>query len=82
MPTIFEKENKVASIFLMVRLSSQVGGTGDKNCVEEILREMTHSWPSPLTAIHTPGNTESNKFHFNQKESKQHAPVTYSKQSK
>ncbi|XP_016059173.1 PREDICTED: AF4/FMR2 family member 2 isoform X6 [Miniopterus natalensis] len=34
----------------------------DPSCVEEILREMTHSWPTPLTAIHTPGNSEQNTF--------------------
>uniref|UniRef100_A0A8C3K140 AF4/FMR2 family member 2 n=1 Tax=Calidris pygmaea TaxID=425635 RepID=A0A8C3K140_9CHAR len=34
----------------------------DSNCVEEILREMTHSWPPPLTAIHTPGKAEQTKF--------------------
>uniref|UniRef100_A0A3Q3WUT1 AF4/FMR2 C-terminal homology domain-containing protein n=1 Tax=Mola mola TaxID=94237 RepID=A0A3Q3WUT1_MOLML len=31
-------------------------------CVEEILREMTHSWPPPLTAIHTPGKADQTKF--------------------
>ncbi|MBN3295508.1 AFF1 protein, partial [Amia calva] len=41
-------------------------------CVEEILREMTHSWPPPLTAIHTPSTTEPSKFPFPAKES-QHA---------
>uniref|UniRef100_A0A8C5X5X1 AF4/FMR2 family member 2 n=1 Tax=Malurus cyaneus samueli TaxID=2593467 RepID=A0A8C5X5X1_9PASS len=34
----------------------------DSSCVEEILREMTHSWPPPLTAIHTPGKAEQTKF--------------------
>ncbi|NXC67796.1 AFF2 protein, partial [Anhinga anhinga] len=34
----------------------------DSSCVEEILREMTHSWPPPLTAIHTPGKAEQSKF--------------------
>lgn len=26
------------------------------------LQEMTHSWPPPLTAIHTPGKAETTKF--------------------
>ncbi|KAM4051018.1 AF4/FMR2 family member 1 isoform 2-T2 [Anomaloglossus baeobatrachus] len=28
--------------------------TNEAHCVEEILKEMTHSWPPPLTGIHTP----------------------------
>uniref|UniRef100_A0A8C9DNZ5 ALF transcription elongation factor 1 n=1 Tax=Prolemur simus TaxID=1328070 RepID=A0A8C9DNZ5_PROSS len=28
--------------------------SNEAHCVEEILKEMTHSWPPPLTAIHTP----------------------------
>ncbi|XP_074849761.1 AF4/FMR2 family member 1 isoform X2 [Carettochelys insculpta] len=39
------------------------------HCVEEILKEMTHSWPPPLTAIHTPSTTEPSKFPFPIKES-------------
>uniref|UniRef100_A0A8C9UI39 ALF transcription elongation factor 3 n=1 Tax=Serinus canaria TaxID=9135 RepID=A0A8C9UI39_SERCA len=39
-------------------------GTGDNSCIEEILREMTHSWPPPLSAIHTPGKAEQSKFPF------------------
>uniref|UniRef100_A0A8B9QYN1 AF4/FMR2 family member 3 n=1 Tax=Anas platyrhynchos TaxID=8839 RepID=A0A8B9QYN1_ANAPL len=39
-------------------------GTGDNSCIEEILREMTHSWPPPLSAIHTPGKAEQSKFSF------------------
>ncbi|XP_036618687.1 AF4/FMR2 family member 1 isoform X2 [Trichosurus vulpecula] len=38
------------------------------HCVEEILKEMTHSWPPPLTAIHTPNTAESSKFPFPTKE--------------
>uniref|UniRef100_A0A8B9QR27 AF4/FMR2 family member 2 n=1 Tax=Apteryx owenii TaxID=8824 RepID=A0A8B9QR27_APTOW len=41
---------------------SEVTLPNDSSCVEEILREMTHSWPPPLTAIHTPGKAEQNKF--------------------
>ncbi|XP_075773038.1 AF4/FMR2 family member 3 isoform X3 [Pelodiscus sinensis] len=46
-------------------------GTGDNSCIEEILREMTHSWPPPLSAIHTPGKVEQGKFPFLNKESQQ-----------
>ncbi|XP_016059168.1 PREDICTED: AF4/FMR2 family member 2 isoform X3 [Miniopterus natalensis] len=42
--------------------TSEVSLPSDPSCVEEILREMTHSWPTPLTAIHTPGNSEQNTF--------------------
>uniref|UniRef100_A0A1D5QSP1 ALF transcription elongation factor 4 n=1 Tax=Macaca mulatta TaxID=9544 RepID=A0A1D5QSP1_MACMU len=38
--------------------------SGDVSCVDEILKEMTHSWPPPLTAIHTPCKTEPSKFPF------------------
>ncbi|KAL7853503.1 hypothetical protein AOLI_G00203470 [Acnodon oligacanthus] len=38
--------------------------TGDPSCVDEILKEMTQSWPPPLTAIHTPCKTEPSKFPF------------------
>ncbi|NXO40573.1 AFF2 protein, partial [Locustella ochotensis] len=41
---------------------SEVALPNDSSCVEEILREMTHSWPPPLTAIHTPGKAEQTKF--------------------
>ncbi|NXC45620.1 AFF1 protein, partial [Penelope pileata] len=40
----------------------------DSQCVEEILKEMTHSWPPPLTAIHTPSTAEPSKFPFSTKE--------------
>ncbi|NXI66005.1 AFF1 protein, partial [Anseranas semipalmata] len=40
----------------------------DVQCVEEILKEMTHSWPPPLTAIHTPSTAEPSKFPFPTKE--------------
>ncbi|XP_051869322.1 AF4/FMR2 family member 4 isoform X2 [Pristis pectinata] len=46
--------------------------SGDTSCVDEILKEMTHSWPPPLTAIHTPCKAEPSKFPFPTKES-QHA---------
>ncbi|KAK2827710.1 hypothetical protein Q7C36_018636 [Tachysurus vachellii] len=40
--------------------------------VEEILREMTHSWPPLLTAIQTPSTAEPSKFSFPNKESSVH----------
>ncbi|NXC14363.1 AFF4 protein, partial [Corythaeola cristata] len=45
--------------------------SSDVSCVDEILKEMTHSWPPPLTAIHTPCKTEPSKFPFPTKESQQ-----------
>uniref|UniRef100_A0A6I8QEJ9 AF4/FMR2 family member 1 n=1 Tax=Xenopus tropicalis TaxID=8364 RepID=A0A6I8QEJ9_XENTR len=36
--------------------------SNEAQCVEEILKEMTHSWPPPLTAIHTPSTSEPSKF--------------------
>ncbi|XP_068089579.1 AF4/FMR2 family member 1 isoform X2 [Hyperolius riggenbachi] len=49
--------------------------TNEAHCVEEILKEMTHSWPPPLTAIHTPSTAEPSKFAFPNKESQHAAPV-------
>uniref|UniRef100_A0A9J8DI89 ALF transcription elongation factor 2 n=1 Tax=Cyprinus carpio carpio TaxID=630221 RepID=A0A9J8DI89_CYPCA len=49
--------------------SGEVSLPNDSNCVEEILREMTHSWPPPLTAIHTPGKAEQTKFPIPSKDS-------------
>ncbi|XP_009470917.1 PREDICTED: AF4/FMR2 family member 3 [Nipponia nippon] len=43
----------------------------NNSCIEEILREMTHSWPPPLSAIHTPGKAEQSKFPFPNKEPQQ-----------
>ncbi|XP_012579631.1 PREDICTED: AF4/FMR2 family member 1 isoform X1 [Condylura cristata] len=43
--------------------------SNEVHCVEEILKEMTHSWPPPLTAIHTPSTAEPSKFPFPTKES-------------
>ncbi|XP_061103783.1 AF4/FMR2 family member 4 isoform X2 [Conger conger] len=42
--------------------------SGEANCVDEILKEMTQSWPPPLTAIHTPCKTEPSKFPFPSKD--------------
>ncbi|NXI89600.1 AFF1 protein, partial [Psophia crepitans] len=41
----------------------------DVHSIEDILKEMTHSWPPPLTAIHTPSTAEPSKFPFPAKES-------------
>nr|KAF6391181.1 AF4/FMR2 family member 1 [Pipistrellus kuhlii] len=43
--------------------------SNEAHCVEEILKEMTHSWPPPLTAIHTPSTAEPSKFPFPTKDS-------------
>lgn len=42
--------------------------TNEAQCVEDILREMTHSWPPLLTAIHTPSTGEPSKSPFSVKE--------------
>uniref|UniRef100_A0A8C7SRZ9 ALF transcription elongation factor 4 n=1 Tax=Oncorhynchus mykiss TaxID=8022 RepID=A0A8C7SRZ9_ONCMY len=60
------KSNGKASLSKLKIPSQPVEGpmTGDANCVDEILKEMTQSWPPPLTAIHTPCKTEPSKFSF------------------
>ncbi|XP_036384714.1 AF4/FMR2 family member 1 [Megalops cyprinoides] len=55
--------------------------SNEAHCVEEILREMTHSWPPPLTAIHTPSTTEPSKFSFPAKET-QHVHSGFSGQKR
>ncbi|KAM8973781.1 AF4/FMR2 family member 4 [Pelodytes ibericus] len=45
--------------------------SSDVSCVDEILKEMTRSWPPPLTAIHTPCKTELSKFPFPTKDAQQ-----------
>ncbi|KAG8454363.1 hypothetical protein GDO86_000839 [Hymenochirus boettgeri] len=47
--------------------------SNEAHCVEEILKEMTHSWPPPISAIPTPSTAEPSKFRFHIKES-QHVP--------
>uniref|UniRef100_A0A3Q1I6G0 AF4/FMR2 C-terminal homology domain-containing protein n=1 Tax=Anabas testudineus TaxID=64144 RepID=A0A3Q1I6G0_ANATE len=66
------KSNGKASLSKL-KIPSQPG-PGDASCVDEILKEMTQSWPPPLTAIHTPCKTEPSKFPFPTKVSI--APVT------
>uniref|UniRef100_A0A2K5JHE6 AF4/FMR2 C-terminal homology domain-containing protein n=1 Tax=Colobus angolensis palliatus TaxID=336983 RepID=A0A2K5JHE6_COLAP len=50
--------------------------SNEVHCVEEILKEMTHSWPPPLTAIHTPSTAEPSKFPFPTKDSQHISSVT------
>nr|XP_048283258.1 AF4/FMR2 family member 1 isoform X3 [Myodes glareolus] len=49
-----------------LRMPSQSVETysNEAHCVEEILKEMTHLWPPPLTAIHTPSTAEPSRFPF------------------
>ncbi|CAL8365658.1 unnamed protein product [Lota lota] len=58
------KSNGKAALSKLKIPSQPVEGSGDANCVDEILKEMTQSWPPPLTAIHTPCKTEPSKFPF------------------
>uniref|UniRef100_A0AAY4BAZ6 AF4/FMR2 C-terminal homology domain-containing protein n=1 Tax=Denticeps clupeoides TaxID=299321 RepID=A0AAY4BAZ6_9TELE len=58
------KSNGKASL-TKLKIPTQPGSmSGDASCVDEILKEMTQSWPPPLTAIHTPCKTEPSKFPF------------------
>nr|XP_008109400.2 PREDICTED: LOW QUALITY PROTEIN: AF4/FMR2 family member 1 [Anolis carolinensis] len=52
--------------------------SNEVHCVEEILKEMTHSWPPLLTAIHTPSTAEPSKFPFPAKETQHGGSVTQS----
>uniref|UniRef100_A0A8D0C376 ALF transcription elongation factor 1 n=1 Tax=Salvator merianae TaxID=96440 RepID=A0A8D0C376_SALMN len=52
--------------------------SNEVHCVEEILKEMTHSWPPPLTAIHTPSTAEPSKFPFPAKETQHSGSVIQS----
>ncbi|XP_034739232.1 AF4/FMR2 family member 2 isoform X2 [Etheostoma cragini] len=61
--------------------AGEVSLPNDSSCVEEILREMTHSWPPPLTAIHTPGKADQTKFPIPTKES-QHVTSGYNTQKR
>ncbi|XP_043913527.1 AF4/FMR2 family member 2 isoform X2 [Protopterus annectens] len=54
---------------LIIPQAGEASHNNDSSFVEEILREMTHSWPPPLTAIHTPGKAEQTKFPIPNKES-------------
>ncbi|XP_030649442.1 AF4/FMR2 family member 4 isoform X2 [Chanos chanos] len=60
------KANGKASLTKLKIPTQPVEGSmpGDVSCVDEILKEMTQSWPPPLTAIHTPCKTEPSKFPF------------------
>ncbi|XP_036886434.1 AF4/FMR2 family member 1 isoform X1 [Sturnira hondurensis] len=50
--------------------------SSEVHCVEEILKEMTHSWPPPLTAIHTPSTAEPSRFPFPTKDSQHISSAT------
>ncbi|XP_055004351.1 AF4/FMR2 family member 4 isoform X2 [Boleophthalmus pectinirostris] len=63
------KSNGKASLSKLKIPSQPMEGSSDPNCVDEILKEMTQSWPPPLTAIHTPCKTEPSKFPFPTKDS-------------
>uniref|UniRef100_A0A8C7PRG6 ALF transcription elongation factor 2 n=1 Tax=Oncorhynchus mykiss TaxID=8022 RepID=A0A8C7PRG6_ONCMY len=62
---------------LTLTQTGEVSLSSDSSCVEEILREMTHSWPPPLTAIHTPGKAEQTKFPIPSKVSSIVRPTLY-----
>ncbi|XP_062392615.1 AF4/FMR2 family member 4 [Sardina pilchardus] len=75
------KTNGKASL-AKLKIPTQPGSmTGDSSCVDEILKEMTQSWPPPLTAIHTPCKTEPSKFPFPTKDS-QHSSFSSGGHSK
>ncbi|XP_051877206.1 AF4/FMR2 family member 2 isoform X2 [Pristis pectinata] len=66
---------------LTIPQPGEVSLSNETSCVEEILREMTHSWPPPLTAIHTPGKAETTKFPIPSKDS-QHLTSGYNGQKR
>uniref|UniRef100_UPI00398ECF05 AF4/FMR2 family member 2 n=1 Tax=Pristiophorus japonicus TaxID=55135 RepID=UPI00398ECF05 len=66
---------------LTIPQPGEVSLSSETSCVEEILREMTHSWPPPLTAIHTPGKAEPTKFPIPNKDS-QHLTSGYNGQKR
>ncbi|XP_071069274.1 AF4/FMR2 family member 2 isoform X1 [Dasypus novemcinctus] len=59
-PSVASSKTKLPKFTILQ--TSEVSLPSDPSCVEEILREMTHSWPAPLTALHTPGSSEQNTF--------------------
>ncbi|KAL0973965.1 hypothetical protein UPYG_G00213600 [Umbra pygmaea] len=78
-PGITSSKSKLPKLTLTQ--AGEVSLSNDSSCVEEILREMTHSWPPPLTAIHTPGKAEHTKFPIPSKES-QHLPSGFTGQKR
>ncbi|XP_053555126.1 AF4/FMR2 family member 2 [Bombina bombina] len=77
--TVPSVKNKLPK--LTIPQVNEVSLPNDPSCVEEILREMTHSWPPPLTAIHTPCKVEQTKFSIPSKDS-QHLTSGYSIQKR
>ncbi|XP_072127148.1 AF4/FMR2 family member 2 isoform X4 [Mobula birostris] len=73
--------NKCKLPKLTIPQPGEVSLSNETSCVEEILREMTHSWPPPLTAIHTPGKAETTKFPIPSKDS-QHLTSGYNGQKR
>ncbi|XP_005991884.1 AF4/FMR2 family member 2 [Latimeria chalumnae] len=78
-PITANAKNKLPKLTILQ--PGEVSLPNDSSCVEEILREMTHSWPPPLTAIHTPGKAEQTKFPIPTKES-QHVTTGYNGQKR
>ncbi|XP_029463609.1 AF4/FMR2 family member 2 isoform X2 [Rhinatrema bivittatum] len=66
---------------LAIPQACEVSLPNDSSCVEEILREMSHSWPPPLTAIHTPGKADQTKLSIPSKDS-QHLTSGYNVQKR
>ncbi|XP_042638963.1 LOW QUALITY PROTEIN: AF4/FMR2 family member 2 [Orycteropus afer afer] len=54
--------------------TNEVSLPSDPSCVEEILREMSPSWPPPLPATQTPGNAEQGTFAIPGQESQHLTP--------
>ncbi|XP_040855718.1 AF4/FMR2 family member 2 isoform X1 [Ochotona curzoniae] len=71
-PSAASSKTKLSK-FTMLQ-TNEVNIPSDPSCVEEILREMTHSWPTPLTAMHTPGNAEQQAFSIPGQESQHLTP--------
>ncbi|OCT88556.1 AF4/FMR2 family member 4 isoform X1 [Xenopus laevis] len=72
--TMSELKSSSKAHLTKLKIPSQpvdASASGDVSCVDEILKEMTHSWPPPLTAIHTPCKTEPSKFPFPTKDTQQ-----------
>ncbi|XP_035144789.1 AF4/FMR2 family member 2 isoform X6 [Callithrix jacchus] len=69
-----QEEDLFSSGFDLFGEPYKVSLPSDPSCVEEILREMTHSWPTPLTAMHTAGHSEQNTFSIPGQESQHLTP--------
>ncbi|CAJ1070749.1 AF4/FMR2 family member 1 isoform X1 [Xyrichtys novacula] len=65
LPELVNKADKGKRKVLPPFLETKIN---EAQCVEDILKEMTHSWPPLLTAIHTPSTGEPSKSPFPSKE--------------